>query len=103
MCTECNDRFEKEKPWLLDRVGAPKHLHDWVHTMVLNTQAEEETESDVSTNERLDKLEAKLDKQVEENRAFEASIRAFETSVTARLQKLEELLERLVFAVTRVI
>jgi len=94
MCTECNDRFEEEKPWLLERKAAPKDLHNLVHTMVLNTQAAVDSESNMSTNGRLAQLEAKLDKYAEENQAFE-------TAVTVRLQKLEELLERLVVAVTR--
>ena len=52
--------------------------------MVLRPEAEEEKAAELSTNERLSQLEEKL-----------------EGIVAVRLQKLEEMLERVIIAVTR--
>ena len=92
MCIECNNRFEKEMPWLLKWKATSEHLHHWFHSMVLKPQAVEKIDPSLSTDERLAKLEARLDKQVEQTRALE-------TSVTARLNKLEELLEQILISV----
>jgi hypothetical protein len=87
MCVECNDDSEEEKPWLQQRKITFNDGHSWFHTMVLHVQAAEKSEPiKQSIDERLIKLEARLDKQEEENRA--------------RFQKLEELLERVLIAVT---
>lgn len=99
MCVECNNLSEREKPWLLQRKATPEYLHDWAHTMVLNTKVvEEKNKSELFTDQRLAKLEAKLDakldKQADGNRNFEAS-------VNARLQRLEELLERMIITVAQ--
>jgi hypothetical protein len=88
---ECNDHSEEEKPWLQQRKITFNHGHSWFHTMVLHVEAVEKSEPiEQSIDERLVKLEAKLearlDKQEEENRS--------------RFQKLEELLERVLTAVT---
>jgi len=94
---ECNHRSEEEKPWLQGRKIT--FNHDWlIHTMVLRVQAAAaKSEPELSTDERLVKLEAKLearlDKQEDQNRSFEST-------VSVRLQKLEELLERVLIAVT---
>ncbi|KAF8549417.1 hypothetical protein OG21DRAFT_1488548 [Imleria badia] len=95
VCIECNNHFEKEMPWLLERKAGPEQLHHWLHPMVLKPQAVEKSNPSLSTDERLAKLEAKLDKQVERTQAHEAS-------VTARLHKLEELLEQVISVVKQV-
>lgn len=83
MCIECNDRFEKDKPWLLERKAVPEQSHHWLHTMVLKPQAVGESKPGLSADERLAKMEAGLD------------------FVTVRLHKLEELLERVISVVTQ--
>jgi arginyl-tRNA synthetase len=116
MCVECNNRSEEEKPWLQQRKITFNHGHDWLHTMVLQVQAVAKSEPiKQSIDERLVKLEAKLEarlaKQEEESRSFEAKLearldrqeeenRSFESTVSVRLQKMEELLERVLIAVT---
>ena len=94
VCYECNRRGEKEKPWLV-RWCAPNAdyhtTHDWSHTLISVPDPdahgevdEEEEESTAVVEERLARVEEKLDKQ--------------SADLTARLATLEKLLERLLSA-----
>jgi Holliday junction resolvasome RuvABC endonuclease subunit len=66
--------------------------------MVLHVQAAAiKSEAKQSTDQRLVKLEAKLEARLDK---LEEESRSFESTVSMRLQKLEELLERVLVAVT---
>ncbi|KAI1783133.1 hypothetical protein LXA43DRAFT_1087143 [Ganoderma leucocontextum] len=90
VCYECNKRVEREKPWLVQWLAnADYHnTHDWSHTLVSvpdpDVGGESDEDSKSSTEERLVRLEEKLDKQ--------------SADLTSRLDTLEKLLERLLNA-----
>ncbi|KAI1787462.1 hypothetical protein LXA43DRAFT_1029206 [Ganoderma leucocontextum] len=90
VCYECNKRVEREKPWLVQWLAnADYHnTHDWSHTLVSvpdpDVGGESDEDSKSSTEERLVRLEEKLDKQ--------------SADLTSRLETLEKLLERLLNA-----
>ena len=91
VCYECNRRVERERPWLVQWLANPNYqnTHDWSHTLVSIPDPDVRGESDAegpesSTEERLARLEEKLDKQ--------------SADLTSRLATLEKLLERLLNA-----
>ncbi|PIL28010.1 hypothetical protein GSI_09861 [Ganoderma sinense ZZ0214-1] len=92
MCYECNRRVEKDKPWLVQwRANTDYHnTHDWSHTLVSVPDPDvggeaggEESGSSNEMEERLARLEMKLDKQ------------SVDLGSRRRLATLEKLLERL--------
>src|SRR6266404_6117027 len=97
VCVPCNLRIEKEKPWLLQRKPEPEGLHKLLHTLVLATDpgAVAPPEQPLTTEKRLEQLE----KSIEE---LHSRHEKADKSVTDRLQKLEDLLERMSFSQARI-
>ena len=81
------------KPWLLQRVADPDGSHGLQHPLVLVTNPSTSTEGGLTTTERFDQLEGKLNEQANELRTRFAE---HERVMSERFQKLEELLERVV-------
>ena len=70
--------MEEEKPWR--RLGKLESPHDSLHTMVLRTKETEKNDPELTTNERLARMEERFGKLEE---------------------KLEGLLEKVIAALTR--
>jgi len=96
VCVPCNLRIEEQKPWLLQRKPEPDGLHRTMHTLVLATDSEAVAppEQSPTTETRLEQLEKRLDKL---HSRFEDN----EKTITERLQKVEDLLERVLAGLAR--
>jgi hypothetical protein len=80
--------MEKEKSWR--RPEKLESSHDSLHTIVLRTKEAEKKEPELTTNERLAKMEEKFGKLEEK---LQASL--------DKQEKLEGMLEKVITAVTR--
>ena len=94
MCISCNLREEKEKPWLLQRVADADGSHGLQHTLVLVTNPSTSTEGRLTTTERFDRLEGKLNEQANASDELRTRFAEHERVMSERFQRLEELLER---------
>ena len=69
ICAKCNDRVEKEKPWLYERRAPDPEYHNWSHTLVWvpadPAPGEQEDWAALSTEERLQRLEAIIREHIE--------------------------------------
>jgi hypothetical protein len=95
VCFECNQQHETQAPWQLQRKPANEEAHDHMHVLVLASKPTDGEE--VSTDDRLTTLDAKLEEKVE---VLQTRLAGFESTVSTRLQKLEDLLQHLIAAVT---
>jgi uncharacterized protein YceH (UPF0502 family) len=96
ICCECNQQHEAGVPWQLQRKPADEGAHDYMHVLVL--ASEPTNEEEVSTDDRLTALDAKLEEKVE---ALQARLAGIESTVSTRMQTLEDLLQHLVATVTK--
>ena len=94
ICFECNKQHETEAPWQLQRKPADDETHDYMHVLVL---ASEEPADEEEAEDRLTALDAKLEEKVG---ALQGRLDGMESTVTARLQTLEDLLHHIVATVT---
>jgi hypothetical protein len=94
ICFECNKQHEAEAPWQLQRKPADDEAHDYMHVLVL---ASEESTDEEAADDRLTALDAKLEEKVE---VLQGHLNGIESTVTTRLQTLEDLLQHLVATVT---
>ena len=66
ICTSCNVDDEAKKPWLLQHIAdppPPEGPHNVQHTLVLAIDSSASSEPELTTEDRLDRLEKKLDEQ----------------------------------------
>jgi len=96
VCVPCNLRIEEQKPWLLQRKPEPDGLHRIMHTLVLATDSEAVAppEQPLTTERRLEQLEKRLEEQAAAADKLHGRFEETEKSITERLQKVEDLLER---------
>ena len=69
VCYACNDKVEREKPWLFQRrpqsaPGRSSSEHNWSHILVSNPSPEQDTletdEEALTVEERIARLEGRL-------------------------------------------
>ena len=98
LCDKCNTKVTEERPWLFDYqplTDEASDKHDWSHILILFP----DTSSDVPTlsvEERLDKLESTLTTFSESQ---DSARRDFEKSLSARMDRLENLMSQILNAV----
>ena len=95
ICFECNQQHEEDAPWQLQRKPADDEAHDYMHVLVLASKATKE--EDVSTDDRLTALDAKFEENVE---ALQTRLAGIESTLSTRLQTLEDLLQHLILTVS---
>ena len=102
MCVPCNLRIEKQKPWLLQRKPEPDGSHKILHTLILATDSEVVApEQPLTTEMRLEQLEKKIEEQAAAALKLHGHFEENEKSITGRLQKVEDLLERVLAGLAR--
>lgn len=92
ICIECNLRDEERRPWCLQRRPPPQAVHNPLHIMALITDGSDLKPSERSGVQTTDQRLARL----------EANVKGFEDSVTARLDRLEGTIERLIAALGKI-
>ena len=97
VCISCNLQIEAEKPWLIQRAPEPVGEHGVLHTLVLITKPLEPPQAELTVESG--------DNQVQEPasaiRDLRAQLTEHERVMSERLQKVEDLLERLLAGMAR--
>jgi hypothetical protein len=90
ICTSCNCDNEAKKPWLLQRVANPPHdPHNVLHTLALANGSSVSSETELTTEHRLDK------KFEEQAAAFRELHRRFENHERVMQERMEEVVRLL--------
>lgn len=101
LCDKCNTKVTQERPWLFDYQPLSDEAsdkHDWSHILVLFPDTSSDAPT-LSVEERLDKLESTLS-TFSENQ--DNARRDFEKSLSARMDRLENLMSQILNAVGKV-
>ena len=76
ICISCNLDNEAKKPWLLQRVADPPNApHNVLHTLALATDSSASSETELTTERRLDRLEKKFEEQAAASRELQDAFR----------------------------
>jgi uncharacterized coiled-coil protein SlyX len=95
VCISCNLDHEAKKPWLLQRVVEPDGVHGSRHTLALATDSSVASQTELTTEHRLDQLEKKLEEQAAASRELHAQFKNHENIMEERLQEMFRLLHQL--------
>ena len=107
VCRDCNQRTERERPWLMERgaTGGSPDCHNWSHALVWcpawPTQPPPKCKDTggVANTETLSSVRARLGEQSAQLTNLGGTVSAIEGrmgKLEARMEKLEVLLSRLV-------
>lgn len=91
VCTSCNLQIEAEEWWLLQRAPEPKGSHGVLHTLVLVTNLLGSSQAESTVEEGGNQVQ----EQAKTIRDLRAQLAEHETVMSDRLQRVENLLERL--------
>ena len=97
ICTSCNLDDEEKKPWLLQHVAGvppPEGPHNIQHTLALAIDSSVTSETELSTEDRLDRLEKKFEEQAAASRELQNAFRGlhdrFENHEKVMQERMEE-------------
>ena len=95
ICISCNLDNEAKKPWLLQHAADPPNgPHSVLHTLALATDSSGSSETELTTENRLDRLEKKFEEQAAASRELHDAFRAlhdrFENHEKVMQERMEE-------------
>jgi hypothetical protein len=87
-CIACNLKTEEQEPWLLQRVVEPQGQHTVMHTLALAIDSSTTSETELTTEERLDRLEKKFEEQAAASREMHTRFENHEKVMEEGLQEI---------------
>ena len=98
LCTSCNIDDEAKKPWLLQHVAdppPPEGPHSVQHTLVLAIDSSVSSEPELTTEDRLDRLEKKFEEQAVISQGLRDRFENHEKVMQERMEEVSRLLHQL--------
>ena len=98
ICTSCNVDDEAKKPWLLQHIAdppPPEGPHNVQHTLVLAIDSSVSSEPELTTEDRLDRLEKKFEEQAAVSQELRDRFENHEKVMQERMEEVSRLLHQL--------